>query len=89
MYKRDYSRLDNEVLISEVSKVNWSEVLINESEVSDVNTVFQNFYLCISDLINKHAPLRKLTRKEIKSLSKPWVTPDIKASISMARRLFQ
>ena len=33
MYKRDYSRLDNEALISEVSKVNWSEVLINESEV--------------------------------------------------------
>jgi len=63
--------------------VNWSEVLSNESEVSDVNTVFQNFYLCISEFINKHSPLRKLTRKEIKSLSKPWVTPGIKVSVRL------
>jgi len=89
MYKRDYSRLDNEALISEVSKVNWSEVLINESEVSDVNTVFQNFYLCISELIYKHAPLRKLTRKEIKSLSKPWVTPGIKVSIRLKEKFYK
>lgn len=89
MYKRDYSRLDNEALISEVSKVNWLEVLTNESEVADVNTVFQNFYLCISELINKHAPLRKLTRKEIKSLSKPWVTPGIKASIRLKEKFYK
>jgi len=89
MYKRDYSRLDNEALISEVSKVNWSEVLFNESEVSDVNTVFQNFYLCISELINKHAPLSKLTRKEIKSLSKPWVTPGIKVSIRLKEKFYK
>ena len=89
MYKRDYSRLDNEALISEVSKVNWLEVLTNESEVSDVNTVFQNFYLCISGIINKHAPLRKLTRKEIKSLSKPWVAPGIKASIRLKEKFYK
>ena len=68
MYKRDYSRLDNEALISEVSNVDWAEFLNIASGVSDVNTVFQNFYLCISDVINKYAPLRKLTRKEIKCM---------------------
>lgn len=75
LYKRDYSRLDNDMLISEVSKVNWEEVLISESGVLDINTVFQDFYLCISNLINKHALLRKLTQNKIKSLPKPWVTP--------------
>ena len=42
-FKRDYSKLDSEALISEVGNVNWSEVLGVESGATDVKTVFQNF----------------------------------------------
>ena len=61
--------------------MNWSEVLGSESGATDVNTVFQNFDDRITEIINKHGPIHKLSRKEIKSLSKPWVTPGIKTSI--------
>ena len=71
LFKRDYSKLDSEALIHEVGNVNWSEVLGGESEATDVNTVFQNFYDRITEIINKHAPIRKLSRKEIKSPFKP------------------
>ena len=81
LFKRDYSKLDSEALISEVRNVNCSEVLGSESGATDVNSVFQSFYDRITEIINKHAPIRKLSRKEIKSLSKPWVTPGIKTSI--------
>ena len=81
LFKRDYSKLDSEALISEVRNVNWSEVLGSESGATDVNTVFQSFYDRITEIIHKHAPIRKLSRKETKSLSKPWVTPGIKTSI--------
>ena len=80
-FKRDYSKLDSEALIPEVRNVNWSEVLGSESGATDVNTVFQSFYDRITEIINKYAPICKLSRKEIKSLSKPWVTPGIKTSI--------
>ena len=72
-FKRDYSKLDSEALIPEVRNVNWSEVLGSESGATDVNTLFQSFYDRIAEIINKYAPIRKLSRKEIKSLSKPWV----------------
>ena len=72
-FKRDYSKLDSEALIPEVRNVNWSEVLGSESGATDVNTLFQSFYDRITEIINKYAPIRKLSRKEIKSLSKPWV----------------
>ena len=72
-FKRDYSKLDSEALISEVRNVNWSEVLGSETGTTDVNTVFHNFCDRIAEIINKYAPIRKLSRKEIKSLSKPWV----------------
>jgi len=71
LFKRDYSKLDSEALISDVGNVNWSEVLGSESGATDVNTVFQNCYDRITEIINKHASIRKLSRKEIKSLSKP------------------
>ena len=81
LFKRDYSKLDSEALISEVGNVNWSEVLGSESGATDVNTVFQNFYDRITEIINKHSPTRKPSRKKIKSVSTPWVTSGIKTSI--------
>ena len=89
LFKRDYSKLDSEALISEVENVNWSEVLGSESGATDVNTVFQNFYDHISEIINKHVPIRKLSRKEIKSLSKPWVTPGIRTSIRNKEKFYK
>ena len=44
LFKRDYSKLDSEALISEVGNVNWSEGLRSESGATGVNSVFQNFY---------------------------------------------
>ena len=43
---------------------------------------FRIFIIALfTEIINKHAPIRKLSRKEIKSVSTPWVTPEIKTSI--------
>ena len=86
LFKRDHG----EPLISEVGNVNLSEVLGSESGATDVNTVFHFFfYDRITEIINKHAPIRKLSRKEIKSLSKPWVTPGIKTSIRNKEKFYK
>ena len=89
LFKRDYSKLDSKALISEVGNVNWSEVLGSESGATDINTVFQIFYDRITEITNKHAPIRKLSRKEIKSLSKSWVTPGIKTSIRNKEKFYK
>ena len=89
LFKRDYSKLDSEALTSEVGNVNWSEVLGVESGATDVKTVFQNFDDRITEIINNHAPIHKLSRKEIKSLSKPWVTPGIKTSIRNKEKFYK
>ena len=69
--------------------MNWSEVLGVECGATDVNTVFHNFYDRITEIINKHGPIHKLSRKEIKSLSKPWVTPGIKTSIRNKEKFYK
>ena len=39
------------------------------------------FFEKTNELLNKHVPLKKMTKKELKLESKPWITPGIIASI--------
>ena len=45
------------------------------------NVSFQNFFNKMNNLIYKYAPLYKLTRKQIKTLTKPWITKGIQVAI--------
>ena len=40
-------------------------------------------------IVDKHVPLKKLSRKEIKFLSKPWITKAIKKSICIKNNLYK
>ena len=43
----------------------------------------------INEIIDNYAPLRKLSKKEIKQLSKPWITVGIRNSISKHDKLLR
>ena len=49
----------------------------------------KKFLQIIIDVTNKHAPLRKLSRKKMKLKSKPWITKDLLKSISTKNKLLQ
>jgi hypothetical protein len=66
--------------------VNWDEILPNNY---DPNSIFDHFYSKLDDIINKHAPMRVLSRKEIKFYTKPWITSGIKKSIKEKDKLFK
>ena len=70
IYKRDYSQLDKNDLIEEVKQINWQKIYSN---VSDPTTMFTSFYDKLNQIIEKHLPYKKLSRKEIKFNSKPWI----------------
>ena len=80
LYKRDFSALDKEALITEVSSINWIEILPC-SDSTNGNYIFRSFYSHVARINDEHAPIRKLSKKEIKSLSKPWVSTGLKVSI--------
>ena len=58
MFINDYSALDLRFL--------------NDDNVS-VDDKFTSFYEGVSRLVDKHVPSKKMTRKEIKLQSKPWI----------------
>lgn len=87
--KRDYSKLDTEALVEDIKRIDWNDTFNIDEETVDVNVFFQNFYSRVNNIIDKHVPLRQLTRKEIRSLSKPWVTEGIKTSIKVKEKHYE
>ena len=64
--------------------VEWSEIL--RSRGDDVDHVFSTFYSKLNKILNKHAPIKTLSKRRIKQLSKPWITKGIRAAIKKNKK---
>ena len=83
MYKRDYSNFSEDSFRDDVSIHNFKNYFEN------VNDKFINFFFFSWKAVLKDMPLKKLTPKEIKLESKPWITADLNKMIKIRNKLFQ
>ena len=83
MYKRDYSKFSDKSFRDDVEIQNF------DNDYEDVNDQFNDFYLRLKGCVDRHAPLKKLTPKEIKLEHKPWITKEIIKMIQVRNKLFQ
>ena len=81
---RDYSRFSEENFISDISQTDWNGVISNGS----VDIRFSSFYNKLNKLVNKHAPLKIVSKRKAKQLSKPWITSGLCKSIKIKNDLF-
>lgn len=70
LYKRDYSHFNSQHLSSEFQLIDWQSVFLDQ----DASSMFSTFYNKISVIIDKHIPVKQLSEKECRFLSKPWIT---------------
>ena len=61
IYKRDYFKLNKQALVNEVQSVDWEEAL---AKVSNPTSLFDSFCNKISHIVDKHVPIKELSRKE-------------------------
>ena len=81
---KDMKAFDPDEFIIEIS------TKLNEFVVSDDDQPhrdFERFLQIFSDTMDKHAPLRKRSRKERKLLNKPWITKGILVSSKTKNKL--
>ena len=81
MFKRDYSQFNKTEFLSEMQNINWQDVLTIDTG-TDITILFDRYYSKISQIVDKHLPLRQLSKREMKFNSKPWITSALKVSIS-------
>ncbi len=60
LFKRDIKNVNYNDLQQEVNQINWTNTL--QTEKDDANLSFDSFYESINSIIDKHMPLRKLTK---------------------------
>ena len=81
-YIRDFRNFDIESLNRSLN--NFIDI-----ELQDLDTRFENLHTHILSCLNKHIPLRKRTKKEMKFAFKPWITRALQISIVERARLFR
>ena len=67
IYRRS-KNFSKEDLVADFINVNWNDVIVPNK--MDPNFSFEKFY----DKLDKHVPLKKVSKKELKLESKPWLT---------------
>ena len=82
---RDFSRFSEDDFNTEFLQVNWELML---SRQQNINCAFCTLYNKPNKLINKHAPVKSVSRCKLKQFSKPWITKGLRISIKMKNALF-
>ena len=86
MYKRDFTHFNEQSFLRDVQVINWNlETLDN-----NVNSMFDKFNSDLMKIVDNHIPLLKqLSRKTIKNMAKPWITPGIRASLKIKNNFYK
>ena len=72
--------------ISDFDQIDWEQIFF--SEKSDVNWSMNQYLSRIDSLLETHVPLKKLNKKELKFLTKPWITQGLQNSIKKKNNVY-
>ena len=72
---------------NDLSIVDWDNIIV--SKANSVDDKFSSFYRQLNKVVQKHAPLKVVSKPKIKQLAKPWITKGIRTSIKIKNRLYK
>ena len=80
----DFSTFNAKSFIDDLQNINWNNIC----KRNDANQLLSWFYKCVNKTINKHVPLRSISNRKQKFLSKPWLTVGLRKAIRVKNALF-
>ena len=86
IYRRDYSNFASYDFLNEVKSVHWEEVFPAQA---DASVVFDSFHAKITEIVDKHVPLKKVSKRQLLLSAKPWITRGIKIYIKIKNSLYK
>ena len=84
IFKRDYFRLNESVLINEIQAVEWEE-LFSTDPIPTILFLFNVFYTKLTEIIDQHITVKQLSKRELKIQSKPLMTFAIIGSLFVSK----
>ena len=84
---RDYSQFSETLFNDELSSIDWESIMRNSSH--NPNKAFSTFFNKLNITLNKHAPIKTVSKRKLKQSTKPpWITKGIRRSIKIKNKLF-
>ena len=71
IFEHDWSKFNHEESILDYS-VDWPHTLKLQDNNTDAS--FQNFFDSMNNILDKHAPFKKITNYKLKLKTRPWIT---------------
>lgn len=78
--KQNWSKFDKDNFIKDYTSINWDSLF--DSFDLDPDKCFNVFNDKMKVLVQRHVPTVKLTKREVESKLKPWITPGLIKSMS-------
>ena len=85
-FKYDYSSFEEDKFLEDFNQIDFTYL---ENSDFDVNNKFDRFLKDLNTLTNKHAPIKRRSRKEMKLKDKPWINKRILKMMSIRDRILQ
>ena len=82
--QHDYSKVAESSFINDFTALSWD--FLNETNLN-INSKFDTLYEKVHETAIKHVPLKKVTPKQLKLRSKPWIDSHIQKLIKHWDRL--
>ena len=77
---RDWKSWNKVGFVEHFKNTRWEDLLRLHSDDADYS--FEKFFENLNKMTETHVPLKNLSKKQLKRVSKPWITKGIKRSIS-------
>ena len=84
--KRNFKNFKESDYIKDIKDINFDFV---DDGCQNIDSKYDLFQQNVLDIIQKHAPLQRLSKKRRKQLMKPWITNGILKSISIKNRFYK
>ena len=75
IYERNFRNFSEQEFNDEMKNTNWKTIL--KTDLNDPNLSLNNLHDYINKILDRYAPYKKLSKKEIKFKSKPWISNEI------------
>ena len=79
IYEHNFKYFNEREFEEELNKMNWDSIL--HLDISDPNTSMDNLYNNLVYMLDEYAPYKKISKKEFKLKSEPWIDSEIRNKI--------
>ena len=87
IFERIWTNLNQAEFVRDDFDKDWSNTL--NFKHGNVNVSTENVVNNMNDILEKHAPFKKISKYKLKFKTKPWITAALQKSISVKNYLFK